>query len=83
MARNGRSGRYQLLTDELDAADFVIVPLMERTRLLDFGKKEANIAAGEEAGRVAVRQLRETIARVTAAKQARLSAFAAQDNRQD
>jgi NTE family protein len=83
MARNGRSGRYQLLTDELDAADFVIVPLMERTRLLDFGKKEANIAAGEEAGRVAVRQLRETIARVAAAKQARLSAFAAQDNRQD
>jgi NTE family protein len=83
MARNGRSGRYQLLTDELDAADFVIVPLMERTRLLDFGKKESNIAAGEEAGRVAVRQLRETIARVTAAKQARLSAFAAQDNRQD
>jgi NTE family protein len=83
MARNGRSGRYQLLTDELDAADFVIVPLMERTRLLDFGKKEANIAAGEEAGRVAVRQLRETIARVAAAKQARLSAFAAHGNRQD
>jgi len=83
MARNGRSGRYQLLTDELDAADFVIVPLMERTRLLDFDKKEAHIAAGEEAGRVAVRQLRETIAGVAVAKQARLSASAAQGNRQD
>jgi len=83
MARNGRSGRYRLLTDELDAADVVIVPLMERTRLLDFEKKEANIAAGEEAGRVAVRQLRETIARVAAAKQERRSASAAQGNRQD
>ena len=82
MARNGRSGRYRLLTDELDAADVVIVPLMERTRLLDFEKKEANIAAGEEAGRVAVRQLRETIARVAVAKQARLSA-SAQSIRQD
>ena len=83
MARNGRSGRYQLLTGELDAADVVIVPLMARTRLLDFENKEANIAAGEEAGRVAVRQLRETIARVAVAKQARWSASAAQGNRQD
>jgi len=83
MARYGRSVRYQLLTDELDAADFVIVPLMARTRLLDFEKREANIAAGEEAGRDAVQQLRETIARIVAAKQARPSAFAAQDNMQD
>ena len=83
MTRNSRSGRYQLLTDELEGADLVIVPLMERTRLLDFGKKEENIAAGEEAGRVAVRQLRETIARIAAAKQARLTASAVQGNRQD
>jgi len=83
MARYGRSGRYQLLMDELAAADLVIAPLVERTRLLDFENKEVHIAAGVEAGRVAVRQLRETIAGVAVAKQARLSASAAQGNRQD
>jgi NTE family protein len=83
MARYGRSGRYQLLMDELGAADLVIAPLVERTRLLDFENKKVHIAAGEEAGRVVVRQLRETIARVAAAKQARLTASAAQGNRQD
>ena len=78
MARYGRGGRFQLWMEEIDAADAVIVPLMERTRMLDFDSKEASIAAGEEAGRKAVRQLRETIARVAAAKQARLTASAAQ-----
>jgi len=83
MARYGRSGRYQLLSDELAVADLVIVPLVERTRMLDFENKVVNIAAGEEAGRSAVLQLRETIARISAAKQARRSASAAQGNRQD
>ena len=83
MARYGRSDRYQLLSDELAVADLVIVPLVERTRMLDFENKVVNIAAGEEAGRSAVLQLRETIARISAAKQARRSASAAQGNRQD
>jgi len=51
--------------------------------MLDFENKVVNIAAGEEAGRSAVLQLRETIARISAAKQARRSASAAQGNRQD
>jgi len=59
------------------------VPRTVRTRMLDFDQKESNIAAGEEAGRGAVRQLRETIAQIAAAKQARGSAFAAQGDRQD
>jgi len=83
MARYGRSGRYQLLTDELAVADLVIVPLVERTRMLDFENKVVNIAAGEEAGRSAVLHLRETVARIAAAKQARGTASAAQGDRQD
>jgi NTE family protein len=78
MARYGRSERYVRHGDELDEADVVIVPRTVRTRMLDFEKKAANITAGEEAGRLAVRQLRETIARVAAAKQARLTASAVQ-----
>jgi len=70
MARHGRGGRYALLADELDAADMVIVPRTARTRMLDFDQKEANIAAGEAAGREAVRELRELIARAEAAKRA-------------
>ena len=80
-AQGGRSGRYALLADELDRADVVIVPVTERTRMLDFGQKEANIAAGEAAGREAVAQLRDLIARAAAARQARLSA--AKGNRLD
>jgi len=83
MARYGRSERYVRYGNELDEADIVIVPRTVRTRMLDFDQKESNIAAGEEAGRVAVRQLRQTIARIAAAKQARLTASAAQGNRQD
>ncbi len=71
MTQHGRGGRYALLADELDAADVVIVPRTTRTRMLDFENKGANIAAGEAAGREAVPQLRETIARVAAAKRAR------------
>jgi NTE family protein len=61
MAQHGRGGRYALLAGELDAADAVIVPRTARTRMLDFGQKEANIAAGEAAGREAVAQLRELL----------------------
>lgn len=69
MSRDGRSGRYALLAEELDAADIVIAPQTARTRMLDFDQKETNIAAGEAAGREAVRQLREAIARAAAKKQ--------------
>lgn len=62
MRQYGRSGRYALLAGELDAADAVIVPRTARTRMLDFEQKEANIAAGEEAGREAVPQLRALLA---------------------
>lgn len=74
MAQRSRSGRYVLLADELGSADVVIVPVTERTRLLDFEQKESNIAAGEAAGREAIAQLRELIARAVVARQARLSA---------
>jgi hypothetical protein len=63
MARYGRSGRYALLAEELDAADIVIAPQTVRTRMLDFDQKETNIAAGEAAGREAVTGLRAAIAR--------------------
>ena len=72
MAQYGRSGRYALLGTELDAADFIVVPRTARTRMLDFEQKETNIAAGETAAREVVAQLRAQIARVAAAKQARL-----------
>ncbi len=62
MRQYGRGGRYTLLAGELDAADVVIVPRTARTRMLDFGQKEANIAAGEEAGREALPQLRALLA---------------------
>jgi NTE family protein len=62
MRQYGRSGRYALLAGELDNADVVIVPRTARTRMLDFGQKEANIAAGVAAGRDAVPQLRALLA---------------------
>lgn len=61
MNQYGRSGRYALLADELGTADVVIAPRTVRTRMLDFGQKESNIAAGEAAGREAVPRLREMI----------------------
>lgn len=73
-SRGARGGRYELLVDELDAADVVIVPATARTRMLDFEQKEANIAAGEVAGREAVAQLRELVARAAAVRRARLGA---------
>lgn len=68
MRQHGRSGRYALLTDELEHADVVIVPRTVRTRMLDFDQRESNIAAGAEAGREAMPRLREAIARATASK---------------
>jgi NTE family protein len=62
MGQYGRSGRHALLSGELDVADIIIVPRTARTRMLDFEQKEANIAAGEAAGREAVLQLRELLA---------------------
>jgi len=62
-------GRHALFVEQLDAADIVIVPRTVRTRALDFEHKETNIAAGETAGREAVPQLRELLARVAESKQ--------------
>jgi len=63
MRQYGRSGRYVLIADELADADVVVVPRTVPTRMLDFDHKESNIAAGEAAGREAVPQLREALAR--------------------
>jgi NTE family protein len=67
----GRSGRYALLADELDAADVIITPLTVRTRMLDFEKKEENIVAGEAAAREALAKIRELIGEVAARKRPR------------
>jgi NTE family protein len=72
MERYNRSGRYALRAEELDAADVVVVPRTVRARMLDFAHREANIAAGESAGRDAVPRLREIVARVSKSKRARL-----------
>jgi len=66
------NGRHALFVDQLNAADIVIVPRTVRTRTLDFEHKETNIAAGAAAGRDAVPQLRELLARAAAFKQAGL-----------
>lgn len=72
MARYSRSERYVRYGDELETADVVIVPRTARTRMLDFDHKETNIAAGEAAGREAMPQLREALARAAASRQSRL-----------
>jgi NTE family protein len=74
MEQHGRSARYPHLIAELDAADIVVSPRTVRARMLDFEHKQANIAAGEAAGRDALPRLRELIARAAATKQARLPA---------
>ena len=71
MSQYGRSGRYALLTDELEAADVVVTPQTVRTRLLDFNRKAENILAGETAAREALAAIRERIAEVAALKLAR------------
>jgi len=63
-----RRSRYELLSEELGAADIVITPRTVRTRMLDFDHKEENIDAGEEAGRDAAARIRELIGRVAARK---------------
>jgi len=66
-----RRSRYELLVEELDAADIVITPQTVRTRMLDFDHKEANINAGEKAGRDAAPKIWQLIDHVIARKQAR------------
>jgi NTE family protein len=68
MARYSRNERYVRYGDELELADVVIVPRTVRTRMLDFDQKVANIAAGEAAGREAVPQLRQALARAAASR---------------
>jgi NTE family protein len=70
MARHGRSGRYALLSDELELADVVITPRTVFTRMLDFDQREANIAAGGAAATEALAELTAAIARAAAAKSA-------------
>jgi len=74
MARYGRSERYVRYGDELDLADVVVVPRTAPTRMLDFDQKVSNIAAGEAAGRDAVPQLREALARAGASRPSHLRA---------
>ncbi len=52
-------------------ADVVIRPQTIRTRITDFSQKIANLAAGEEAAREVVPQVRELLARVAEEKAAR------------
>jgi NTE family protein len=68
--RYGRSGRYVLLSDELALADVVVSPRTVATRMLDFDQKEANIAAGEEAARAVLPELKAVLARAAAGKNA-------------
>lgn len=72
----GQSTRYVRLADELDEADVVIVPRTERTRMLDFEAREANIVAGMAAGREAVSELRKVMARTVLAKRRSIRARA-------
>jgi NTE family protein len=51
-------------------ADVVIRPQTIRTRIVDFSQKVANLAAGEDAARDALPQLRELLARVAEEKAA-------------
>jgi NTE family protein len=78
MERYQRRARYHLLEQELAQADVVITPQTVRARMLDFEHRAANIAAGEEAARAAVPQVRELIARVAAKKGALAGGQAAQ-----
>lgn len=55
-------------SSDAQKADIVIRPETVRTRITDFSQKIANLAAGEEAAREAVPQVRELLARVTAEK---------------
>jgi NTE family protein len=56
---------------EAQQADVVIRPQTIRTRITDFSQKIANLAAGEEAAREVVPQVRELLARVAQDKAAR------------
>ena len=60
------------------AADVVIRPQTVRSRINDFQHRQANIAAGEEAARVAIEQIRDRMAAVAARKllTARAQAYA-------
>jgi NTE family protein len=74
-----RNERHRRFEDELSAADVVIVPRTERTRMLDFDRKLDHIAAGEEAARAAIPRIRELVARVEREKPRRsVSGIAAQ-----
>jgi NTE family protein len=66
-----RSVRHRLLIEELDAADVVIVPRTERTRMLDFERKLEHIAAGQEAARALIPRVRELVARAEREKRER------------
>lgn len=65
---HGHGASYARLAEELDDADIVIVPRTARTRMLDFEARDANIAAGAEAGREALSALRKVMARAALAK---------------
>lgn len=56
---------------EAQQADVVIRPQTIRTRITDFSQKIANLAAGEDAAREVVPQVRELLARIAQEKAAR------------
>lgn len=56
---------------DAEKADIVIRPQTIRTRITDFSQKIANLAAGEEAAREVVPQVRELLARVAEEKAVR------------
>lgn len=58
-------------SSEAEQADVVIRPKTIRTRITDFSQKIANLAAGEEAAREVVPQVRELLVRVAQEKAAR------------
>ena len=58
-------------SSEAQQADVVIRPQTIRTRITDFSQKVANLAAGEEAAREVVPQVRELLVRVALEKAAR------------
>ena len=58
-------------SSEAEQADVVIRPQTIRTRITDFSQKIANLAAGEDAAREVVPQVRELLARVAQEKAAR------------
>ena len=62
--------------DDADAADVVIRPQTVRSRLNDFKHRQANIAAGEDAARAVIGQIRERMTAAASRKARAVNALA-------